>query len=343
MIGSLSTRSSFGAGSYKSKRMVIAYANFLSRSFSHDVDVSFLALPRGYDGGTKCVFDSANKLRHYRMDVSDFGFAGARQDLDKAFVRSIVTVGHETWHIHQLESGDPEMALCHLARCGNDDNYTHNYCFNRREIAAELNGLLAARKYFATYFPSIDGDTFLLAYVNERADPCGESDDHRSYFIKKPDEFGFRAMNDVFSAFDDAYDAARAHVNKYGPRISADSEDAFAILTGAGSRSGFDHDWEFVYDALANAGDAHSSNMVLASTALYVYPIIIRETFGADLPDLSIQAVFGVDPPADKRCTDEKAGGPKQMSMTPNLDRLQMLLSESDDVLGPGPQGGVEY
>lgn len=193
-------------------------------------------------------------------------------------------------HAFQFDSMDPEMALCHIAAAGNGDNYIENYIYNRREIAAEYAGLSSARDYLSERYPCFDTDGMLLDYVHGRM--CSGR-----YWISRDGPEGFRSMDNVLSAFESAYEAAGLRPNKYSSRIRPGSEDAFAVLTGAGSGRGLDGCWSFLFDALSKAENAHDSNMVLASAALYVYPELIREAAGAELPDLSIRAVFGCDPP----------------------------------------------
>ena len=144
----------------------------------------------------------------------------------------------------------------------------------------------------------------LLEYVNDRADSFGTPDLMRAYYITRPKpdsddpESGrFKSLDDVFEAFNDAYDAAANHVNKYQSKAPMGCDDAFCVLTGSGFGKRPDPAWDFMFKAMENADGAFQSNMILASAALRLYPDLRRELLGADVPDLSIRSVFGVDGP----------------------------------------------
>lgn len=346
MISSLFLRSSFGLSAKRSQKAIKTYMTDALDRYADPTEVLFVQLPHGRNGETSCVFDDTGKFLNYRIKIDSTSFLSrdmSKSDLDSVFVAALVSAGHELEHVHQLSNGDPEMTLCHFAACCNEDNYFQNYRFNRREIAAEYAGLMFARDCLMNDFPNLDCDKFLLHYVNGLADACGVEDDDRRYWIKQVCHDGFSSMNDVFSAFENAYDDAEKHVNKYKFKLRNDSKDAFAILTGAGSKSGLCMDWSFMFDALSGATDAHSSNLILAAAGMYVYPDFKREIVNGRLPDLSIQAVFGVDSPADHSHTDPRVDPHIQLSTTPALDYLQKLLSERNESSGPGIQGGIEY
>lgn len=291
-IRDLFLRSSFGLSRRESKAAVMQHAKYLCSGISTPLDVYFVQTRLNEGGSTGCVFDDANRLDRCRIRLNNLRIDNShnRDSLDFAFIHSLVAAGHEARHVIQIESKDPEFALSYLAECGNVANYKTNYKFNRREIDAERSGLMFAQDFLSSQFPNIDGDSFLLLYVN----CCAFSD--ATYWIDAP-ENGFTSMAEVFQAFDGAYDDAKTHVNKYPAKASPTCEDAITRWTGAGSRKGFNHDWVFVYDALLNAGSQYESNMILASIALHDDPDLIKYAAGAELPDLSIQAVFGRSAP----------------------------------------------
>lgn len=335
MMRPLFLRSSFGLSLSKSKHVVESYVHGSLKAYPYKSEFLLLDLPDGYSGGASCVFNDDGKFDHYRIQMDSKLFdkaCASREALDKLFVAAMVTAGHELEHIQQLEDGDSEMALQLLADYCNDVNYRRNYRFNRRDIAAEHAGLRSTCDYIRDNFPQIEKDdreAMLVAYVNDKADAFDIADDKCRYWIKKPGPDGFGSFNEVLHAFDTVYDAASEHVNKYISAFPRDCDDAFAVLTIGGVERGFDPNWEFMFDALSDAKDAHSSNLILAAAGMYVYPYMRREARGAKLPDLSIQAVFGVEPPQMKPCVRELRSF-ESRSATPNLDRLQSMRAEQD-------------
>lgn len=322
MLPNSFVRSSFGLSARRSKMAVLDYAKHLCDDLRRAADVNFAVLPPGVAGTCRCEFDATDSVSGYlvRLDGTEMDGVHDRHSLDKAFVAAIVAAGHEAEHAAQFDFGDPEMALCHVAAAGNEDNYSENYIYNRREIAAEYAGLSSARYYLSERYPDMNTDGMLLDYIH------GRIHDGR-YWISDKGHDGFRSMDGVFAAFESAYEKAGSHVNKYCSRIRPGSKDAFAVLTGAGSGRGFDGRWLFLFDALSVSKDAHDSNMILASAALHVYPYLIREAAGAELPDLSIQAVFGCDPP-DKPVEKTPAPGSA-------MSKLMRAIEKEDTEHGP--------
>lgn len=265
---------------------------------------------------------------HIRLNDARFKAAVSRAELDMAFVSAVVAAGHEIEHARQFDSRDPEMALCHLASCSNEDNYYENYRYNRREIAAEYGGLMSAQAYLQARFPNIDSSRLLVNYVN------GRVNGRTLYWISAPESGSFSCLSDIYTSFNTAYDKAADHVNRYRFKLPNDSKDAFAILTKAGSRGGIDKDWAFVFDALSESKDAYASNLVLASAGMFVYPGLMRESLGADLPDLSIRAVFGRDVPGGevhKSHVPPATGSRSLSSLNRLLSRMEQEQTDSVD------------
>lgn len=304
-IGKHEIRSSFGLTVNESKGVLLRYARSISKGLSTPVNVEFADLPSGKNGSCGCVFGADGRLQSYdirlRKSVFDISNMTVGQ-LDVSFVDSMMFVSHEMIHAWQLEVKDPEMMLSYLASLGNPDNYDHNNKHNRRELEAECGGLEFLRSYFHDMFPYVDGDGMLCGYVNRCADGPGVGFDepHRQYFISKPDSVGFSSMDDVFRAFHEADEAAKNHPNVYPDRINMGSEDAFSVLTGLGFGKTRKREWDFAADRLRDAKDAHESDMILASLALYQDPSLKMYALDMDVSDLDFHKVFGRYPPGEE-------------------------------------------
>lgn len=325
-ISDLFLRSSFGLNRNSSKIAVSKYAEGLCKNLSVPVSVDFVRMEQDKGGATGCDFDEDGKVSgyHIRLNNLHVNRSDSKAVLDYAFIWALVAAGHEAKHAMQIDSKDPGFALSYLAECGNEANYIANYKFNRREIIAEKSGLEFAQVFLETQFSDIDGDAYLLQYVNSCA--LGGI----TYWVDAPED-GFGSMDEVFQAFDDAYDAAGSHVNTYPVKVSKTCEDAFTRLTGMGSGKGLDPDWMFAYDALQAAGGQYESNMILASVALYDDPGLIKYAAGAELPDLSIKSVFGRDAPG-VLVPDEPGAKPVR---SPKMAAL-IEQAERDRARGPG-------
>lgn len=325
-------RSSFGLSKASSKEFIKQHAANLCKSFSVPADIRLDRLPEDKGGLTAPVFGDGGVVDGYRIRLNNLHIDGAesRGVLDFAFIWALVAAGHEAKHAKQIDSKDPVFALSYLAECGNDANYKTNYKFNRREIVAEKAGLEFAQEFLRMQFPGIDGDSFLLKYVNG----CASSG--IAYWVDAPED-GFESMEEVFQAFDDAYDAAKSHVNVYPAKVSKTCGDAFTRLTRMGTGKGLDPDWEFAYDALQVAGGQYESNMILASVALCDDPGLIKYAAGAELPDLSIKAVFGRDAPGVP-VSDEPAQDSILPGRSPKMDAL-MKQAERDKARSPDVEG----
>ncbi len=305
--------SSFGMTARQSKRDIMIYAKNLY-SGSKRMRFDFARLYYDTGGASYCDFakddsvcgyyvwlnnmylDSVGCVDRRKLDMHDLRLA--RDRLDRAYVRTLVAAGHEISHLAQFESKDPEMALCSVAQAGNQFNYKLNRFQNRRGIMAELNAIHFAGLHMERLYPHVDRDEMLCQYVHDQI--YGDQDDTRNiirpYYIDWP-EGGFKSVRDIFSAFDKAYDSAAHHVNGYSCRIPGKANDAYAKLTGLGFCRRVNPEWDFLRFALEHDKSAYESNLILASASVYVYPDIVREAAGAELPDLSIQAVFGRSAP----------------------------------------------
>lgn len=135
------------------------------------------------------------------------------------FSRIILNMFHEAEHIKQYQAFKHKyvppnlkyMAINDLA-CENNEAYyksVSNYNFNPNEIQAEKHGLERTYQYFCTEFPEMtpqDHEELLLALTKD------QFKNNQQYFIPNKD---YKNLNEVFKAFDDAFEASKQHERGY--------------------------------------------------------------------------------------------------------------------------------
>lgn len=346
----LYVRSSFGLNPSRSLSAVTDYINNFDKKLSPLVQPEMAPLRPGVGGQCWPEFDDTEdgkydgEFLHYAVQIDPIGIETARNrdELDEAFVTAIIAASHEMVHVDQFESKDPEMALCHLAARGNPGNYIEdgNYLHNRREIAAERGALEYAREHLRTEYPNVGIeriDELMLRYVNKPVD-----DPKRMYWVTLPDGEKFTKIEDVYDALDEAYDDAVNWPSKYREKIK--SKDAASELFFTDTKrdkrvpgTRFDPDWEFAYDKLQASKTAEESKKMLAALTIRAKPWLVRETFEAELPDLSIKAVFGHDPDEKQAEDDKQEVSAKEDPAS--QEKIDKAMQAAGNVKYSGPNG----
>lgn len=149
--------------------------------------------------------------------------------LDEDFASVILNMYHEEMHIIQkndvfrkqnLSECEQNQLIQEIACMYSRDYYLNgsNYCFNANEIQAEQYGIESTYGYLCDKFPNISDDqieNIIVNVVNQKA--------QTSYFIENRT---YTSLNEILSAFDDAYDRSFTKTRDYRVNISsADTDD----------------------------------------------------------------------------------------------------------------------
>ena len=149
---------------------------------------------------------------------------------DTDFAKIIINMYHEHMHCIQknnlfkqehLDENSMNQMIQEIACMYSHDYYLNgsNYRFNANEIQAEQYGIESAYEYLCDEFPDVPADqleSIIVDIVNEKAHIT-------SYFIKDKQ---YASVDEILSAFDDAYDRSFAETRFYPVNIPLeDTED----------------------------------------------------------------------------------------------------------------------
>ena len=148
---------------------------------------------------------------------------------DEDFVRVILNMYHEEMHVIQkneifrkqnLSEFEQNQLMQEIACMYSKDYYLNgrNYYSNANEIQAEQYGIERTYDYLCDTFPDISDDqieNIIVNVINQKA--------QMSYFIENKT---YTSLNEILSAFDDAYDRSFVQTRDYRVNVSpADTDD----------------------------------------------------------------------------------------------------------------------
>ena len=148
---------------------------------------------------------------------------------DKMFASVIINTYHEHMHCMQKnnlfkqehpDENSMNQMIQEIACMYSNDYYLDgsNYRFNANEIQAEQYGIESAYEYLCDEFPDVHPDqleSIIVDIVNEKAHMT-------SYFIKDKQ---YASVNEILSAFDDAYDKSFMETRFYPVNIPLENTE----------------------------------------------------------------------------------------------------------------------
>jgi hypothetical protein len=167
------------------------------------------------------------------------------------FIEAMVATAHELKHSElliqmkdtPLRGCDNNLAESCISRYYNDDTYCYDYDKFSYEIDAERYALREVYDFLHGVMPTWENsDEFLLDYVNARAvdDREAKSEPRKyPYFIQT--DTRFTSMEEVFDAFDKAYENSFKVKKDFGSHISESNLVADVLGEHPDLKAGFDN------------------------------------------------------------------------------------------------------
>lgn len=196
---------------------------------------------------------------------------------DEDFAKVILNMYHEEMHVIQkneifrkqnLSEFEQNQLMQEIACMYSRDYYMNgsNYCFNANEIQAEQYGIESTYDYLCNTFPDISTDqieNIIVNVVNQKA--------QMSYFIENKT---YTSLNEILSAFDDAYDRSFTQTRDYRVNISlADTDDPVRkyILSNPDEKTAY-------LDCLSGEKETYAlkQDRYVASICMKLYPEIVN-------------------------------------------------------------------
>ena len=228
--------------------------------------------------------DDSNRASRVRIGVFEiyhtkrnFLYLKSSVVQDEDFAKVILNMYHEEMHIIQknnifrkqnLSECEQNQLMQEIACMYSRDYYMNgsNYCFNANEIQAEQYGIESTYDYLCNTFPDMPTDqieNIIVNVVNQKA--------QMSYFIENKT---YTSLNEILSAFDDAYDRSFTQTRDYRVNISlADTDDPVRkyILSNPDEKTAY-------LDCLSGEKETYAlkQDRYVASICMKLYPEIVN-------------------------------------------------------------------
>lgn len=204
----------------------------------------------------------------------------------KYFTEIVVDSFHENAHFQQLKFG--RFSLDYVAYMNNKNLHDDNYRDNKREVAAEFDGVIGAYNYLAELYGEEKSENLLLNYVNERTAS-------RNYWLKSDKLFS--SLSEVSEAFEQRLaETMEVESNccyksrlKIGNRLPVEDEAALCMEPWKQEQS----IWYPVYDSMNHSENMEVMERKFACLACYLHPEYFDRFPGLKKYDLKPEHVFG--------------------------------------------------
>ena len=245
---------------------------------------------------------------------------------DHDFARVLINTYHEQMHCFQknqmfkqehLDENYMNQMIQEIACMYSHDYYLdgNNYRFNANEIQAEQYGIESAYEYLCYEFPDVPADqleSIIVDIVNEKAHMT-------SYFIKDKQ---YASVDEILSAFDDAYDKSFTKTRYYPVNIPLEStEDPVRryIISHTDTRAAY-------LNCLSDDDISRGlkQDKCVASVCMKLYPAIEKNYPGLQDTDLSYETCITKPYLIE---TGQAEPEPTETSKTIRSDTINELLS----------------
>lgn len=217
------------------KASAVDIINKIAKQFSERHNVSFETDKAMFVSDAFTRIRNDNKAVEVRVGVYEIQYTRRKFPYleqpvvqDEDFARVILNMYHEEMHVIQkneifrkqnLSECERNQLMQEIACTYSRDYYLNgnNYCFNANEIQAEQYGIESTYEYLCDVFSDVSHDqieNIIVNVVNQKA--------QASYFIENRT---YTSLNEILSAFDDAYDRSFTETRDYRVNISSTDTD----------------------------------------------------------------------------------------------------------------------
>lgn len=181
-----------------------------------------------------CVIENNGKIKKLQINIAKIieKKSFQRHIPDLPFVTALCAIYHEAAHCYQMDviyqkenpnKDDIDLTINYASRKGNDRYYAGNgnYFKNPNEINAEYNGIRNTYKYLRNTFPNLtakDCEQLTLDYINNFIA-------NFTYWIPSDHGQPYTSLNDVYQAFDKAYNESKTAQRWYFRRTDSPIQD----------------------------------------------------------------------------------------------------------------------